>query len=121
MNTQELQHFDRDQFLQRMDGDEEDACFILEHTKDTIENIISDFQNAMASADLARIQGAAHKIKGTSRSLTFEVLAEKALMLEKTAAAAKESDADEMNSFYDEMSKLAGEIVEEFYYVKTLI
>ena len=129
MGTQTSQHFNRDEFLRRMDGDEEDAQFILEHTKDTIESIIVEFEDAIATEELERVRAAAHKIKGTSRSLTFEKLAEKALALEKTAASGKEiaessssaESEEEKKRVLGEIHRLAGEIVDEFHYVKTLI
>lgn len=128
MNTQELQHFDRNEFLRRMDGDEEDAAFILEHTKNTIETIISDFQEAIASEELEQVRAAAHKIKGTSRSLTFEILAEKALALEQLAATAKEESPEDSaektadrTKALEDIKRLADEIVDEFHFLKTLI
>lgn len=125
MNKEQLQHFDWQEFLRRMDGDEDDARFILEHTKDTIESIISDFRSAISSGDMELVRAAAHKIKGTSRSLTFDLLAEQALRLENLAKARKQAisqnEDQEKKSQLRDIQELADEIVEEFQYVKTLI
>ncbi|MFW6348061.1 MAG: Hpt domain-containing protein, partial [Cyclonatronaceae bacterium] len=84
---------------------------------------------AIATEELEHVRAAAHKIKGTSRSLTFDKLAEKALALEKTAASGKELPEtstpaefeEERKRVLSEIHRLAGEIVDEFHYVKTLI
>ncbi|MCH8566753.1 MAG: response regulator [Balneolales bacterium] len=110
LQNQPNNHFDKRILIERMGGDESAAEEILGITRSMIDVLYTEFEAAMNTDTEKNIKAAAHKIKGTANSLTFNKLAEMGLELEKMSP---------FNS--EEAQKLGEDIKKEIKYLKTLI
>jgi HPt (histidine-containing phosphotransfer) domain-containing protein len=113
-------HFDKELFLKRMDWDQDATEAVLKQTKAALNKMIDDFQATVDSLDIANIHKKAHKIKGTARSLSFEILADKAFELERFTenGEIEKITAGEVSDF---IKNQASGIVEEMRYLKQIL
>lgn len=114
-------HFDKEVFLKRMDGDEDATEAVLQQTKAALSKMIEDFQETINSLDVDCIHKKAHKIKGTARSLSFEILADKAYLLERYTDKEQNRDVTAEGEAYDFIQNQASGIVEEMRYLKQML
>jgi HPt (histidine-containing phosphotransfer) domain-containing protein len=112
-------HFDKEVFLKRMDGDLNATEAVLDQTKAALNKMIDDFQQTVNSLNIENIHKKAHKIKGTARSLSFEILADRAYLLERYTENS-ESDTNTSEAI-DFIETQASAIVEEMRYLKQIL
>jgi HPt (histidine-containing phosphotransfer) domain-containing protein len=87
--------FDRASLLERVDGDDALLCVIVEVFLEDFPNSIRAIEEALASQDATRLQGAAHSLKGASANISAEQLREAAHCLEQMGAEGQLEDAAE--------------------------
>jgi len=74
--------FNRQAFLQRLDGDEELLGELLHIFSEHAQKQLQEMRQALAAGDALRLQGQAHSLKGAAASISAEALKEAAWQVE---------------------------------------
>ncbi len=82
-----VSHFNKEDLLERLMGDEELACEIIEGFLSDIPQQISSLKDALKEADPPHIQRRAHSIKGASGNVGAIALQELAMQMEEAGKA----------------------------------
>ena len=74
--------FNRQDFLQRVDGDEELLGVLLEIFLEHTPQQLQEIRQALETGDAVQLEGQAHSLKGAAASISAETLTAAALELE---------------------------------------
>ena len=86
-------HWDMNELLERVDGDQEFLCELLRIFRDDCEDQIPGARAALQEADLPKLMRAAHTIKGMLKNLAMKQAAEIAYEVETAAREEKREAA----------------------------
>lgn len=71
----ELQHFNKDKLLDIIGGDEDFVIILVKTFFDNYEKYVSKINEAVAENNQEKLKLNAHSVKGSARSVFFEIMA----------------------------------------------
>ena len=95
-------HFNEEKILEKIDGDEETYQILINTAIKDINMNITDLRNAVENNDEDTLEKKAHAIKGTSREICFERMADISREIEKTI---QEGERENISTKFNELEK----------------
>lgn len=99
-------HFDLKRLKENLDLDDNSVKEILEVAEENLGSIFTEIENAVKNGRAKALTDAAHKLKGTSGTLCFDLLADMARNLEKSSDPISEETLEMIRSIEKEIKQV---------------